>query len=100
MIGGGGGPYTTSASPNVPALRYDPGGGISCRRMFMENLVMTTTLTIEELDASETTSAVVSSYACMGCAYCSGPEELDATEPPLATACMGFCYAGYVMRVE
>ena len=50
-----------------------PGGGISCRRMFMENLVMTTPLVNEELDSSQSSTA----FICGG--YCPAPEELDAT---------------------
>ena len=86
MIGGGGGPYTTSASPNVPALRYDPGGGIPCRRMFMENLVMTTTLTIEELDVPVTASAVASFAMCLSCF---DPLDLDESPSTTAVGCFG-----------
>tara|TARA_R110000822_G_scaffold67081_1_gene163606 strand:+ start:531 stop:776 length:246 start_codon:yes stop_codon:yes gene_type:complete len=63
-----------------------PGGGISCRRMFMENLVMTTTLTIEELDASLSTTA----FSCVRCGpgVCYAPEELDATAEATAAYCL------------
>ena len=90
---GGGGTYTTSSSPNVPALRYDPGGRISCRRMLMENLVMTT-LTIEELDATVTADAM-----CLHCG-CYAPEELDATaEATAACGCRG-CWVPVTKGIE
>jgi len=81
-VTGVGGAYTPPQALTVPALRYDPGGGISCRCMFMENLVMTT-LTIEELDATVTADAM-----CLHCG-CYAPEELDATAE--ATAFCGVC---------
>jgi hypothetical protein len=53
--------------------------------MFMENLVMTTTLTIDELDVPVTASA----FACMSmCVDGGGPEELDES-PALTATC--FC---------
>ena len=56
--------------------------------MFMENLVMTTTLTNEELDAT------VTAQVCAGCKYGGyAPEELDATAEAVAMAliCTGPC---------
>ena len=57
--------------------------------MMMENLVMTTALTIEELDASLSTAAA-SVNVCVYCVHtCLGPEELDATAE--ATAFCSLC---------
>jgi len=62
--------------------------------MLMENLVMTTTLTIEELDVPVTASAFVCTH------HCRGPEELDATaEATAACGCRG-CWVPVTKGIE
>ena len=57
--------------------------------MFMEKFVMTTTLTIEELDVP-VTAAAYCVFVCRG-EKLDAPEELDASAAAVATSWCGPC---------